>query len=79
LKLHKNKFCAVKDQFDRKSNAYVIGHIIVKDTEKWNEYRNGVPATLEPWGAELVLGGNWLPSWLVNMHSLMRLSSAFPI
>ena len=39
------------------SNAYVIGHITVKDAEKWNEYRNQVPATLEPWGAELVLRG----------------------
>jgi uncharacterized protein (DUF1330 family) len=39
------------------SNAYVIGHITVKDAEKWNEYRSQVPATLEPWGAELVLRG----------------------
>ena len=36
-------------------NAYVIGHITVKDQEKWTEYRNKVPATLEPWGAELIL------------------------
>lgn len=39
------------------SNAYVIGHITVIDAEKWNEYRNQVPATLEPWGAELVFRG----------------------
>jgi uncharacterized protein (DUF1330 family) len=38
-------------------NAYVIGHITVKDKEKWNEYRSQVPATLEPWGAELVFRG----------------------
>jgi len=39
------------------SNAYVIGHITVKDADKWDEYRNAVPATIEPWGAELVLRG----------------------
>jgi uncharacterized protein (DUF1330 family) len=39
------------------SSAYVVGHITVKDVEKWAEYRNLVPATLEPWGAELVLRG----------------------
>jgi len=39
------------------STAYVIGHITVKNAEKWAEYRNQVPATLEPWGAELVLRG----------------------
>ncbi len=41
------------------ANAYVIGHITVKDAEKWDAYRAGVPATLAPWGAELVFrGGN---------------------
>jgi uncharacterized protein (DUF1330 family) len=29
----------------------------VKNAEKWAEYRNRVPATLEPWGAELVFRG----------------------
>ena len=38
-------------------NAYLIGHITVKDQEKWTEYRNKVPATLEPWGAKLILRG----------------------
>jgi uncharacterized protein (DUF1330 family) len=37
--------------------AYVIGHITVKDAAKWDEYRAQVPATLAPWGAELVLRG----------------------
>lgn len=37
--------------------AYVIGHITVKDPEKWAEYRRRVPATLVPWGAELLLRG----------------------
>jgi len=39
------------------NNAYVVGHLTVKDAEKWAEYRNQVPATLAPWGAELVLRG----------------------
>jgi uncharacterized protein (DUF1330 family) len=50
------------------SNAYVIGHITVKDPEKWNEYRHGVPATLEPWGAELVFRGK-LASILAGEHA----------
>lgn len=37
--------------------AYLIGHVTVKDAEKWAEYRNQVPATLAPFGAELVLRG----------------------
>jgi len=39
------------------TKAYVIGHIAVKDAEKWAEYRNQVPQTLAPWGAELVFRG----------------------
>ena len=39
------------------SKAYVVGHITVKDADKWAEYRNQVPATLEPWGAEPVFRG----------------------
>lgn len=39
------------------SDAYVIGHITVKDPGKWAEYRSQVPATLAPWGAELVFRG----------------------
>jgi uncharacterized protein (DUF1330 family) len=38
-------------------SAYVIGHITVKDAEKWEAYRGAVPATLAPWGAELVFRG----------------------
>lgn len=38
-------------------SAYVIGHITVKDAGKWEIYRSRVPATLEPWGAELVFRG----------------------
>jgi len=39
------------------SNAYVVGHLTVKDAEKWAEYRSQVPATLAPWSAELVFRG----------------------
>lgn len=42
------------------SNACLIGHITVKDAAKWAEYRGRVPATLEPWGAELVFRGSRL-------------------
>ena len=37
--------------------AYVIGHISVKDEDKWAQYRAQVPATLAPWGAELLFRG----------------------
>lgn len=37
--------------------AYVIGHITVKNPEKWAEYRMRVPATLAPWGGEVILRG----------------------
>ena len=39
------------------NEACVIGHITVINTEKWDEYRSKVPATLAPWGAELVFRG----------------------
>ena len=48
-------------------SAYVIGHITVKDPEKWNEYRSKVPATLEAWGAELIFRGS-LSSVLSGRH-----------
>ncbi len=50
------------------SNAYVIGHVTVKDAEKWQQYRDAVPATLKSWGAELVLRGS-LASILAGEHS----------
>ncbi|MBK7355827.1 DUF1330 domain-containing protein [Propionivibrio sp.] len=40
------------------NEAYVVGHINVIDPEKWARYRQQVPATLAPWGAELVFRGN---------------------
>lgn len=38
--------------------AYLIGHLTVKDPDKWSTYRSLVPATLAPWGAEVVLRGH---------------------
>ena len=37
--------------------AYVIGHITVKDSAKWAEYRGKVPASLAQWGGEVILRG----------------------
>ena len=37
--------------------AYVLGHISIKDPEKWEAYRRQVPATLAPWNAEIVFCG----------------------
>ena len=39
------------------SYAYLVGHVTVKNTGKWDEYRSKVPDTLLPWGAELVFRG----------------------
>ena len=49
-------------------NAFLIGHITVKNQEKWAEYRNNVPATLEPYGAELIFRGK-LSSVLSGRHA----------
>jgi len=38
-------------------SAYAIGYMTVKDKEKWAEYRRQVPATLEPWGAQVIFRG----------------------
>lgn len=37
--------------------AYVIGQISIKHPEKWAKYRSQVPATIAPYGAELVFRG----------------------
>lgn len=42
------------------SCAYVVGHITVRNPQLWAEYRSQVPATLAPWGAELVFRGRQL-------------------
>jgi uncharacterized protein (DUF1330 family) len=38
-------------------SACVVGHITVRDAEKWAQYRAQVPATLAPWNAELLFRG----------------------
>ncbi|MBL0352363.1 MAG: DUF1330 domain-containing protein [Candidatus Dechloromonas phosphoritropha] len=38
-------------------SACIIGHITIRDVDKWAEYRARVPATLAPWGAELLFRG----------------------
>jgi len=43
--------------------AYVIGHITVKDEHAWGEYRRSVPATLLEWGGELLLRGKRRTVW----------------
>ncbi len=48
--------------------AYVIGHVTVKDAEKWAEYRNRVPETLAPWSSELLLRGKMV-AVLSGQHS----------
>lgn len=48
--------------------AYVIGHIKIRDPQKWAQYCSRVPATLAPWGAELVLRGE-LAKVLAGEHS----------
>ncbi len=48
--------------------AYLIGHITVKDPEKWQEYRGRVPGTLEPWNGELIFRGG-LSAILSGDHS----------
>ena len=37
--------------------AYVIGHVSVKNPQKWDEYRSSVPATLDTVNAKLVCRG----------------------
>jgi len=39
------------------SGACVIGHISVKNAQKWAEYCARVPATIAPWNAELIFRG----------------------
>ncbi len=48
-------------------SACVIGHITVRDEDKWAQYRAQVPATLAPWGAELLFRGK-VDSVLAGSH-----------
>ena len=38
-------------------SAFVIGLITIRDPAKWAVYRDAVPATLVPWGAQLLVRG----------------------
>ena len=49
-------------------SACVIGHITVKDADKWAQYRAQVPATLAPWGAELLFRGQ-LAGVIAGQHA----------
>lgn len=40
-----------------KNAAYLIGHITIRDSQKWARYRDRVPDTLAGWGGELVFRG----------------------
>ncbi|MEO7056371.1 MAG: DUF1330 domain-containing protein [Caldimonas sp.] len=39
------------------TGACVIGHITVKDPAQWAAYCAAVPATVAPWGAEVIFRG----------------------
>ena len=48
---------AASDSITGMSHAYLVGQVTVKSPEHWAEYTRQVPATLVPWGAELVFRG----------------------
>ncbi|MBW7832774.1 MAG: DUF1330 domain-containing protein [Simplicispira suum] len=37
--------------------AYVVGHLTVKNAHMWEQYRSKVPQTLESWDGQLVFRG----------------------
>jgi uncharacterized protein (DUF1330 family) len=39
-------------------SACVIGHINVRDSERWAEYRTRVPATIAQFGGEVIFRGS---------------------
>jgi uncharacterized protein (DUF1330 family) len=52
------------------THAYVVGQITVRDPLKWVAYRDQVPGTLQPWGAELVFRGRQRAALAgVNSHA----------
>ncbi len=48
--------------------GYIIGHITIKNHEKWEEYKSKLPATLEPWDTKLLFRGK-LDSILSGNHN----------
>ena len=49
---------SVKSSDCAKPAAYGIGHITVRDPDKWALYREKIVPTLEPWNATLIFRGN---------------------
>ena len=39
------------------NEAYMVGHLTVRNPQKWAEYTSRVPATLAPYGGEVVFRG----------------------
>ena len=48
-------------------SAYLIGHITVKDTDKWKTYVEGVRKSILPFGAEVLFRGK-LATVLAGEH-----------
>ena len=48
-------------------SAYLIGHITVKDTDKWQTYVEGVRKSILPFGAEVLFRGK-LATVLAGEH-----------
>jgi uncharacterized protein (DUF1330 family) len=49
--------------------AYVVGQMTVKNSEKWAQYRGQVLATVQPFGGELVFRGQQVQTFSgVNPH-----------
>ena len=46
-----------KEKSEPDSGAYILGHITVKNQQKWAEYCSRVPATVAPWGGTVVMRG----------------------
>jgi len=63
---------------NKKTNAYLIGHITIKNPEKWAEYRSKVPATIAPWGADLVCRGKWVATLCGEHNHADALIMRFP-
>jgi uncharacterized protein (DUF1330 family) len=48
-------------------NAYVVGHLTVKQPALWAEYRSKVPSTLIPWDGDLMFRGRLVASLVGEM------------
>jgi len=46
-----------KEKSGSGSDAYILGHITVKNPQKWAEYCSRVPATVTPWGGTVIMRG----------------------